>query len=626
MSVLILLVALSATFHLAHTSPFQQKRSFFLPVHSDDHNKLGIPSVATRRLQATRNTTMALHGAVKDFGYYYASVYIGTPPKRFAVIVDTGSTITYVPCSSCGSKCGPNHEDAAFDPSQSSTSNYLTCEDPSCQCGTPSCGCNKSKQCTYSRSYAEGSSSTGILLQDLLALNDGGQGAPVAFGCETGETGEIFKQQADGLIGLGDSSASIINQLAKSGVIEDKFALCFGSVEGQGALLLGDPDVPETSLGPKGLRYTPILKSPQHPAYYNVGLKGIAVGKTLLIVDQREYQQGYGTVLDSGTTFMYLPTPAYKQFIAAVDKAAISSGLGRVAGPDPRFPDICYGEAPPHTEPQKLGQHFPEMTLSFVGVGDDGDADDIELFLSPLNYLFVHGKVAGQYCLGVFDGKGTGTLLGGITFRNVLVVYDREEGRVGFAETECVKLGQMMRPMCSVIESGEAREIAVREGDCSEDGDGGVPEEKEEKEEKKEVDNDAGYDDDYEEEKDYKDEDEEDGQSPTNATTTNSTLPDWVGPPTSPSDQISSVALAFVAVVIAVTLLGFAIVMLQPATREKVKRLVMRSKYQQLEEVEGGGDGGSVLNGTGGSNGWKNSGAGGSQIAMTEIKISSLSK
>jgi len=606
-----LLFAFLATFHLAHTSAFQQKRSLFLPVHSDDHNNLGIPSVATRRrLQATRNTTMALHGAVKDFGYYYASVYVGTPPKRFAVIVDTGSTITYVPCSSCGSKCGPNHEDAAFDPSQSSTSNYLTCEDPSCQCGTPSCGCNKSKQCTYSRTYAEGSSSTGILLQDLLALNDGGQGAPVAFGCETGETGEIFKQQADGLIGLGDSSISIVNQLTKSGVIENKFALCFGSVEGQGALLLGDPDVPKAYLGPKGLRYTPLLKSPQHPAYYNVGLKGIAVGKTLLIVDQLEYEQGYGTVLDSGTTFMYLPTPAYKQFIAAVDKAAISSGLSRVAGPDPRFPDICYGEAPPHTEPEKLAQHFPEMTLSFVGQGDDGDADDIELFLSPFNYLFVHGKVAGQYCLGVFDGKGAGTLLGGITFRNVLVVYDKEEGRVGFAETECVKLGEMMRPMCSAVESSEAREIAVREGDCSEDGsDRGDGNEEEEKKDK--VDDD-----------DYEDEVEEDGQSPS-STITNSTLPDWVGPPTSPSDQISSVALAFVAVVIAVTLLGFAIVMLQPATREKVKRLVMRSKYQQLEEVEGGGGCGS--SGNGGSNGWKNSGADGSQIAMTEIKVSSLS-
>ena len=35
---------------------------------------------------------------------------LGTPPRSFAVIVDTGSTITYVPCSTCGQNCGPHHK------------------------------------------------------------------------------------------------------------------------------------------------------------------------------------------------------------------------------------------------------------------------------------------------------------------------------------------------------------------------------------------------------------------------------------------------------------------------------------------------------------------------------------
>ncbi len=51
--------------------------------------------------------------------YFYATLYLGTPAKKFAVIVDTGSTMTYVPCSNCGSGCGPNHAargEAAFDP------------------------------------------------------------------------------------------------------------------------------------------------------------------------------------------------------------------------------------------------------------------------------------------------------------------------------------------------------------------------------------------------------------------------------------------------------------------------------------------------------------------------------
>ena len=42
--------------------------------------------------------------------YFYATLQLGTPPRAFAVIVDTGSTITYVPCSSCGTLCGPHHK------------------------------------------------------------------------------------------------------------------------------------------------------------------------------------------------------------------------------------------------------------------------------------------------------------------------------------------------------------------------------------------------------------------------------------------------------------------------------------------------------------------------------------
>ena len=43
------------------------------------------------------------------------------------------------------------------------------------------------------------------------------------------------------------------------------------------------------------------------------------------------------------------------------------------------------------------------------------------LEVGPLNYLFMHVNEPGAYCLGVFDNGYQGTLLGGITFRNILV-------------------------------------------------------------------------------------------------------------------------------------------------------------------------------------------------------------
>ncbi len=45
---------------------------------------------------------------------------------------------------------------------------------------------------------------------DQLQLRDGG--VEVVFGCETKETGEIFNQEADGILGLGNSEVSMVNQ------------------------------------------------------------------------------------------------------------------------------------------------------------------------------------------------------------------------------------------------------------------------------------------------------------------------------------------------------------------------------------------------------------------------------
>lgn len=216
----------------------------------------------------------------------------------------------------------------------------------------------------------------GVLVEDLLALHDGEQGSPIIFGCETKETGEIYKQRADGLFGLGNSDVSVINQvretvaghlsllaaqqglgggwwewqehsmgaeglrsrslglcwplqrcggggtlavlrhsstqsgarhtsphlpacaravvqLVNAGVIDNVFSLCFGTVEGEGAMLLGDAPMP------RGLRlqYTPLISSLQHPFYYNVRLAGLSVAGQRLSLDQVGAAGGGSAVL-----------------------------------------------------------------------------------------------------------------------------------------------------------------------------------------------------------------------------------------------------------------------------------------------------------------------------------------
>lgn len=70
-------------------------------------------------------------------------------------------------------------------------------------------------------------------------------------------------------------------QLAGRGVIDDVFSLCFGSVEGDGALMLGDVDLSEQDIQ---LQYTALLSSVAHPHYYSVQLDSLWVGDVQLAV------------------------------------------------------------------------------------------------------------------------------------------------------------------------------------------------------------------------------------------------------------------------------------------------------------------------------------------------------
>lgn len=60
--------------------------------------------------------------------------------------------------------------------------------------------------------------------------------------------------------------------------------------------------------------------------FYNVHLSGINLGKEQLDIDFTPFEQSYGTILDSGTTFTYLPSEAYKTFSDAFVKAVEATG------------------------------------------------------------------------------------------------------------------------------------------------------------------------------------------------------------------------------------------------------------------------------------------------------------
>ena len=75
------------------------------------------------------------------------------------------------------------------------------------------------------------------------------------------------------------TSVAVMLQLVAGGVIDDTFSLCFGSVEGDGALLLGDVEVAPYT---QNLSYTNLVSTRSNPHFYTVVTQGMAVNGTVL--------------------------------------------------------------------------------------------------------------------------------------------------------------------------------------------------------------------------------------------------------------------------------------------------------------------------------------------------------
>ena len=178
------------------------------------------------------------------------------------------------------------------------------------------------------------------------------------------------------------------------------------------------------------MRYTPI-KSSTRDSFFQVEITDMRMGNSSITIPPQIFSIGYGVVMDSGTTFNYFPTVAFQAFFAALKKAlaAVAHPPERIQS-DPHYNDVCWGGLPESFE--ELEGMFPTVELEFRG--------GVVLKLHPYRYLFA--LEAGRYCLGVFDNGSSGTLIGGLAVRNMMVQYDVVGQRVGFAEADCQQIGK----------------------------------------------------------------------------------------------------------------------------------------------------------------------------------------
>lgn len=154
-------------------------------------------------------------------------------------------------------------QDSPFKSSASTTYESISCHSAACAQSQ----CDSEQRCVYTRHYAENSSSSGLLASDMISLGDASTivDARVVFGCELQETGDLYTQKADGILGMGKGPLGIVDQLSQLKVMDEVFSLCYGGADtGGGAMMLGSVDLPA---GMVYSNFNPARRSPLCPPH-----------------------------------------------------------------------------------------------------------------------------------------------------------------------------------------------------------------------------------------------------------------------------------------------------------------------------------------------------------------------
>lgn len=212
----------------------------------------------------------------------FSEIEIGTPPQKFKVVLDTGSSNLWVPSSECGSIACYLH--SKYDSSSSST--------------------YKKNGTDFEIRYGSGSLS-GFVSEDTVKIGDL-ELKHQQFAEATSEPGLAFAfGRFDGILGLGFDAISVnkivppfYNMLNQKKIDEPVFAFYLGDAnkEGQNSVA--------TFGGVDEDHYTgELVKLPlRRKAYWEVDFDSIALGDNVAELDNT------GVILDTGTSLIALPS------------------------------------------------------------------------------------------------------------------------------------------------------------------------------------------------------------------------------------------------------------------------------------------------------------------------------
>ncbi|KAG7340724.1 xylanase inhibitor [Nitzschia inconspicua] len=463
--------------------------SFPLVPHHIQRARRGLEendSLVSREHLPRRRTEAAQVGALyHGYGTHYVDAWVGTPPQRQTVIVDTGSGVTAFPCSGCND-CGyPNyHTDAYFDEKSSKTFRKATCD----QCSSRG-QCNKQTQeCRIGMSYQEGSSWSafegidncyvGGFHDKAITQDDGGTedldpghasafAFPLQFGCQTRITGLFKTQLADGIMGMENASSSFWHQMYKAKKIDNKsFSLCYSRPQAAsrqgteaGAMTLGGTerrlhDTPMVFTTVKGAESSTGFFSVHVRAFFMregkggegaLAIKDVKKGKARVINLNRAESilNVGGVIVDSGTTDTYWNSKikaalkdTFKQLTDGQnwghDKINMSA---EVLATLPTILIQLNGDTEMNKQVAKeFGNGDPNQVPGLVGDLDPDHPYDVLLAIPASHYMECENGV----CVNRFYAtEGSGSVLGANSMMGHDILFDAEHGRIGWAESTC---------------------------------------------------------------------------------------------------------------------------------------------------------------------------------------------
>jgi hypothetical protein len=417
-----------------------------------------------------RDKALEVGALYHGYGTHYIDLWVGTPPQRQTVIVDTGSGVTSFPCSGCKDCGAPDfHIDKLFVEGESSTFSKVPCGQ--CQKGT----CSLGTECRISMSYQEGSSWSAYEAIDRCyvggphkqpLVSDKGKddidpehasafAFPLDFGCQTKITGLFKTQMADGIMGMEDTGTAFWYQMFEAGKMgkERKFSLCFSrpletSKDGSeaGAMTLGGSD---ERLHDSQMVYSERTK---RNGFYNVILQNVylrdatagesamssdpSARVTRLNVGAVKLNAG-GAIVDSGTTDTYFSNYINSEFLAAYkgltgkdfnhDKQNLSVAQVK------ELPTILIQLKGNLDRNKKLGD--ANRVVGLAGTLDPDNPYDIILAIPPSHYM--EPDAEGMYTSRFYTSERSGTVLGANSMMGHDIMFDVDNSVIGWAESTC---------------------------------------------------------------------------------------------------------------------------------------------------------------------------------------------